>query len=1010
MSNEKDATTSIERAPSPGKLPSTDAQPSTGRKSRRGPHPSQPDDEKTRPLNDQASKTLGNFATNSNTPSSNSDPVLPSTARAGYPTPRAPTELLSSRKARDSSPTTRNSPDNQDTQPLSLSSTIANTNNEKSAESTSSLPTVVTQQYSPTASPRSPKASGAGNAEAGKFIRTLSPRSRAASDDPERALVRKKEEARSSHKRSAGFKLSGSNGNLDERFNEDEDAKAYGTMTARPVLEHANAESSSSYEGDPTDKHKPLTSREQNDRPKNSVPKQLRHFGRRKSQNSLADSEDSTSSSSTVTSPRRHSISSTHARPINSKLGPDGFPRPTNSELHILGPGGRHAQFPYQPDEVLADVLCKASQGWSNVNVAIESKNITDPSGDTLDPAQTVGTLGLHQVLFGVSIEEWRKDFKLKSASQPQQALPSSSPAKTGLHSNKLSITLPDGTQSKILWDGAKTVQTLLEDTCRKRNISMEGRSARDKSGTVVDVSRTVSELGADGDAEIIFGSQEEWAAIRNPQIEESSNVDDVDETENDEDNPKNLASIISPRRQLTQQPQFLTITLPNEQQSKQKWTDSKTLGQVLETIWSVRQLKPEECEIKDMEGKRLDMSKTLGELGLQEIKISKLSADHASKPFCVYLPNGQMSNFIYEPDKRLREIIEKMRESRNDLQQTVTANWKVCDIYEKPLDLDVIKMGDIESRSCTYGTSMKDWTAKKAHRDKKSATRLSGRGNKSRRSSGVKPKDRSRDKTLTSTNPSSEHLKKMAVLRIYLPGGQLSTVPFTPEKELGSILKKVCSARVLDQDYSKMGAPTDMDGNKLNPESQLGSLTTMEVVFGTDMRRWTLGKGQDKVLEYLNVLKDAESADNTFKIYLPKGHISAGIFIPTKTLREVLGKVCLSRENLSLERDVAVDLRGAPLDLNGLLGSLKTREICFGTDILDWIITRHKNNNEPDQSDAVAPTIRERLDFLEELKTLLENGANDAEKDTARGSRGKKQAVDSSAPRSPKFVPYRYC
>lgn len=122
----------------------------------------------------------------------------------------------------------------------------------------------------------------------------------------------------------------------------------------------------------------------------------------------------------------------------------------------------------------------------------------------------------------------------------------------------------------------------------------------------------------------------------------------------------------------------------------------------------------------------------------------------------------------------------------------------KILDMNDRHLDPNT-KLGDIEQRACLYGTTMKDWyffsfysshnpffcrnNSKKNQLRHKALTRLpSGKGaaKSSRRQSKSKGDSRT-------SGTVSESVKKMSVVRIYLPGG-MTTVPFNPDKELGTV------------------------------------------------------------------------------------------------------------------------------------------------------------------------------------------------------------------------------
>lgn len=71
-----------------------------------------------------------------------------------------------------------------------------------------------------------------------------------------------------------------------------------------------------------------------------------------------------------------------------------------------------------------------------------------------------------------------------------------------------------------------------------------------------------------------------------------------------------------------------------------------------------------------------------------------------------MYLPDGVMSNTFYQPEKSVRDILEKIFRGRPDLRtdlQAVTSSGRIVTSWD-------MSLADLEERAIYYGTTCALW------------------------------------------------------------------------------------------------------------------------------------------------------------------------------------------------------------------------------------------------------------------------------------------------------------
>lgn len=224
-------------------------------------------------------------------------------------------------------------------------------------------------------------------------------------------------------------------------------------------------------------------------------------------------------------------------------------------------------------------------------------------------------------------------------------------------------------------------------------------------------------------------------------------------------------------------------------------------------------------------------------------------------------------------------------------------------------------------------------------------------------------------------------------------------TLVYQPDKELEWALEKVYAVRS-DLDLRNC-IPTDLNGNKLDKKKKIGELGTLDIVLGPEMREWTLAKAQEYIYDYLTYISFKEKQpfvdqfnkqDTIFRIYLPGGTFSCVGYEAKKhlTLMEILDSKSIWSKYGIDSSTPAITFKGNVLDMNCALDDTGVRDICLGTDILDWAMAHY--HNPPDKS--LSSNVR-RVRFLDELVKFQQMVF-----ESSRTSRDKHKV--NSAPKSP--------
>eukprot|EP01125_Pyxidicula_operculata_P013777 TRINITY_DN456_c3_g1_i1.p1 TRINITY_DN456_c3_g1~~TRINITY_DN456_c3_g1_i1.p1 ORF type:complete len:1069 (-),score=327.30 TRINITY_DN456_c3_g1_i1:436-3228(-) len=624
------------------------------------------------------------------------------------------------------------------------------------------------------------------------------------------------------------------------------------------------------------------------------------------------------------------------------KFGPDGYPVKRTKEVMVFFIGGRMTAFPLIGEETIGQILVKLCRMWPSLSLNPES-GCTSLTGEPLDLSDTISDSQADQIVFSTTYEEWKKEYVHNFAA------PSSTPSSFNLGKNfgshmasprvdVVKVFLPQGQQRSVFKDKSKTLNQVLKQISTNRNLDMEGKIPQDAQGNPVDVELRLSDIKVD---EIYWGcSKDNW---------NSDTTASSDNTE--ESSPRTLSEKLK-----ALDLNFLVALLPNNVTSKQIWNAEKTLADTVTNVLLTRGLTMETVYFKDEEGNRIDPSKTLGELGVHWVSIILRSDE--SKPVLVYLPHGQTKTMTYDPQKKISELVTLILEAQPMLQQK---GFRACDVTTgNPLDPNGM-VADLEPRAILFGTTMKEWNeVQKA----KAATASS----KQPKSPHVAQVVRKKRGSSTGKPPSSkkkgvddaEELKKMLeskLFRVYLPGGDSTVFEFQPDRELEQVLERICQSKKLDA--AKMKDPFDLDGNVLDRKKKLGELGVMEISYGITMKQWTIARGQETIKDFLKNEEGDGSNDKIFKVYLPNGHISSHRYaqIAEKSVSDVLDIICTKRSDLQVNQFVPTNFSGIPLDLNTLICNLPSREFCFGTDMLEWVMLKHQTKKALQQNQSSSTT-----------------------------------------------------
>jgi len=121
-------------------------------------------------------------------------------------------------------------------------------------------------------------------------------------------------------------------------------------------------------------------------------------------------------------------------------------------------------------------------------------------------------------------------------------------------------------------------------------------------------------------------------------------------------------------------------------------------------------------------------------------------------------------------------------------------------------------------------------------------------------------------------------------------------------------------------------------------------------------IKSWIARAAGENIECYLNA--ETNSDNLALKVYLPQGRETQ---FPWKDiiklkLGQVVLKIKTKRADLNLSDAIAQDLLGNELDINKTVEELDLKQICFGIDIVDWIlyVEKEKNNNNNELSDPL--------------------------------------------------------
>lgn len=82
----------------------------------------------------------------------------------------------------------------------------------------------------------------------------------------------------------------------------------------------------------------------------------------------------------------------------------------TRGQFYIYGHDRKVASFPHKGDAILADILQSVIDIWPSLALELQ-RPVLDLAGNVVDISKTLDELGLHEVLFDVTAEDWRLDW-----------------------------------------------------------------------------------------------------------------------------------------------------------------------------------------------------------------------------------------------------------------------------------------------------------------------------------------------------------------------------------------------------------------------------------------------------------------------------------------------------------------------------------------------------------------------------------------------------------------------
>jgi len=171
-----------------------------------------------------------------------------------------------------------------------------------------------------------------------------------------------------------------------------------------------------------------------------------------------------------------------------------------------------------------------------------------------------------------------------------------------------------------VVFQKNATLKTVLERLCKNRsNLSVERLTPKDLDGNDLDLNKTLSQLNK---TEITFYNEK-----------------------------------------------IFKINLPGGSHESMPYMPTTTLKQALEKVSGKTGISLGAYIPKDLDGNELDLRKTLKQIGKFEINFKDKSPIRKyPKILTIYLPKGQVSGVVFEPEKKLKYVLEKLCSSRTDV------------------------------------------------------------------------------------------------------------------------------------------------------------------------------------------------------------------------------------------------------------------------------------------------------------------------------------------------------
>eukprot|EP01126_Amoeba_proteus_P037828 TRINITY_DN3919_c0_g2_i5.p1 TRINITY_DN3919_c0_g2~~TRINITY_DN3919_c0_g2_i5.p1 ORF type:complete len:1023 (-),score=210.13 TRINITY_DN3919_c0_g2_i5:928-3996(-) len=333
-----------------------------------------------------------------------------------------------------------------------------------------------------------------------------------------------------------------------------------------------------------------------------------------------------------------------------------------------------------------------------------------------------------------------------------------------------------------------------------------------------------------------------------------------------------------------------------------------------------------------------------------------------------VFLPSGDVRQFNYNPYMQAHELIDLITSQTglvksNNLYDTKGTKLKIEDNLQQTKD-----------RFLYYIITPEEGRILESKQKKVGLLTL--RKKEGQRSNIVSSNISQSGSTSSTSYRSNLHSDSLVV---HIFDGSIRAFPLEPYSTLFEILKKI--ADILGHDCKSLGGKVLDDSNfPVDKTAALVEIGTRRVVYGTTWQIWCLRRAYPHILLYLEHMardkgESSSSVSTTskrgteIKIYLPKGQITSTMITPDKRMSEVIDAFC-NKRNIPSGKAL-LNLKGEVMDGNCLASDISQRHVCYGTDILEWIICREKQIGE------TIPTIKERLWFVEKLPVIMQEKWN---------------------------------